>query len=48
MLFDRIGQNFRSGDEETAGLLSICFDEEDRMLRSGELNSDFAFGVFVK
>lgn len=40
-LFARIAHNFQDDVSETHRLLKACFDEEDRLLRTGEIGHDF-------
>lgn len=46
LLFDDIAHNFLDGSEETAEILRHCFEVEDAALASGDIESDFVYGVF--
>jgi SAM-dependent methyltransferase len=48
LLFGDIAQNFLSSDAETKRWLKICFETEDALLESGELQSDFIVAVCRK
>ncbi|MFW5955697.1 MAG: hypothetical protein ACOCSK_03045, partial [Rhodothermales bacterium] len=48
LLFDDIAHNFLRSDEETRQLLDLCFQTEDWALNSGQVASDFVFGVYKK
>jgi hypothetical protein len=42
LLLTDIAHHFRSEDDVTQRLLYLCYDVEDMLLKSGELDSDFA------
>lgn len=44
-VLDGIAHNFLKDDEETKSILRMCFDYEDNLLASGEIESDFIFAV---
>ncbi|HUV36886.1 MAG TPA: class I SAM-dependent methyltransferase [Patescibacteria group bacterium] len=48
LLFNDIAHNFLSNDNETKRLLALCFDAEDELLESGQLESDFIVGICRK
>lgn len=48
LLFADIAHHFLSDTGETQKLLEMCFAVEDVLIDSGELPSDFVFGVFKK
>jgi ubiquinone/menaquinone biosynthesis C-methylase UbiE len=48
LLFDGIARNFLSEDAETRRWLETCFQVEDLLLASGELQSDFVVAVCRK
>ncbi len=48
LLFADIAHHFLSDNGETQKLLDMCFAVEDVLIDSGELPSDFVFGVFKK
>jgi ubiquinone/menaquinone biosynthesis C-methylase UbiE len=48
VLFDKIAHNFVVGDEESKRYLKLCFDVEDLLSESGELQSDLIAAVCEK
>jgi ubiquinone/menaquinone biosynthesis C-methylase UbiE len=48
LLFNGIAQNFLSPDPETKHWLRICFETEDALIASGELQSDFIVAICRK
>ena len=48
LLFNGIAQNFLSGDAETQRWLELCFQVEDMLWASGEVESDFLVAVCRK
>jgi ubiquinone/menaquinone biosynthesis C-methylase UbiE len=48
LLFADIAHNFKSKDTETQHLLRMCFELEDLLLESGELQHDFVVGICRK
>jgi len=45
LLFADIAHNFMAQDTETQRLLNLCFEVEDALLETGELQSDFVFAI---
>jgi SAM-dependent methyltransferase len=45
LLFKDIAHNFMGDDDETKGLLRMCFEAEDRMLAATGVRDDFAAGI---
>jgi ubiquinone/menaquinone biosynthesis C-methylase UbiE len=45
ILLEGIAQNFLSGDSETRRVLRDIFDAEDRLLKSGDIKSDYVIAV---
>jgi len=48
MLFNEIAHHFLSDDEETRKWLHICFDIEDLLMASGDIESDYMVAVCKK
>ena len=48
LLFDGIARNFLSEDAETRRWLETCFQVEELLLATGELQSDFVVAVCRK
>ncbi len=48
MLFNGIAHHFLSDDAETQRWLNVCFEIEDVLLASGELQSDYIVAVCKK
>lgn len=48
LLFSGIAHNFISEDMETRRLLKICFEVEDLLLTSGDIQSDFVVAICKK
>lgn len=46
MLFHEIAHNFRSDDPDAKKWLHTCFEQEDALIDSGDLTSDFFAGVY--
>jgi ubiquinone/menaquinone biosynthesis C-methylase UbiE len=48
MLFHEIAHNFCLDDPDAKKWLQTCFDQEDALIKSGDLTSDFIAGVYQK
>ena len=48
MLLSGIAHNFLSEDTETSGYLKLCFDVEDLLLATQQIESDYMIAVCKK
>ncbi len=48
LVFHGIAHHYLQDDETALGILRTCFAAEDRLMRNGEIASDYVFGVFQK
>jgi SAM-dependent methyltransferase len=47
-VFDDIAHNFDVSDEQAVSLVTMCIEEENKLISTGEIESDFVFAVYRK